>query len=566
MKNRFLKSLLLLLPLAAAEARSISPLDHPADPQLRLHAGLDWLLERDRRAPAASWPAARSPVLSAESGPRSSLASQDLDSNGLARWAPARWTQPDLALALAPVLTVRDWKSRESGMQEAGNGLDLEALWLDQWAVQLSFRDAQLTGDLAARNHPGFERSTSWLWQETSPDGRSLTHDETLARLGWAHALGSESTLRVSIGREQPTWGPGLLGGVILRGERAPGINLFRTSLDSGDLAFTFIMAELESQLVDSLALHADPVRVRQPWRQKWLVGHRLDLRGKSWAAGLGELVVVGDEFPGPGYLNPVNFLWSEQHASGDRDNTLLFADLRVRLPRWLPGPGMLYGELSMDDYTLGDFGSDAEGQKTATLLGLAWAPPLEVLNPLGGTGRRSIWFIAEQRRIRPWFGSHFHQISSYTHGGQSLMGAGQPNSRLLDLALKLDQRTSSTRIGAITLEPGLLGLSLEGGQSLHGANPPGLNIGGRIDEGHREGIDPDHVRLLEGILERQDWRRLRLDCRQPLSLVFSGRQRPAGVLQLDLAVARWNGHALAPGGEWVREFRIGWSSGSGTP
>lgn len=560
-----MKSVPLLFTLAlagwvSAAASAVLPLFEDGGAALRRARDLAWLAQDSLSAPPALWPR-RPSEPGQDPDPRLGWTAQRRGPRGLPADAPLAQHPGDLELALCPVLTVGRWSSDNAVLEETGNGLDLEARFLDHLGVQFAFRDAGLEGDLGARQHPAYEPWRTWLWQEVAPEGNSLTHDETRARLLWAAPLGRRSILELGLSRDQPIWGPGLLGGVILRGEQTPALNRVHASLASGPLTFTTQVAELESRLLDSLAIHPDPVEVREPWRQKWLVGHRVEWTGRHGALGLGELVVVGDELPGLGYLNPVNFLWSEQHAAGDRDNTLIFVDARLRLPRILPGRGQLHGELCLDDYTLGDLGSSAEGQKTATLLGLAWSPPTGLL----GTGpTRSLWLIAEQRRIRPWFGSHFHQINAYSHGSQSLLGA-QPNSRLLDLALCLDQALPAARLAFLGLEPGLLGLDLEGGHSRHGANPPGLNIGGSLDLAHRWGIDPDEVDFLAGTLERLDYRRLRLSLAQPLRLHARSRSLPFGVLTLETSLARWHGYGLAPGGETVREFALAWTLG-GTP
>lgn len=566
MSFRTSSSLALLLALATvahpAGQPPLSPLADMGNGGLRRARLLGWLEGDSLALPA--WPLARPAGRAPGSEPLVAWHLSMQDSLGLGSDAVFRLGTPDLTLAASPVLLASTATAGGLACDAMGNGLDLEARFLDHTAVQFAFRDAQESGDLAVVSHPGLPRSRSWLWQETSPDARSLTHDETRVRLTWAAPVGQQSRLELGLARDQPVWGTGLLGGVILRGEQAPAMNRMHASLASGRLNLLFMAAELESRLIDSLHVHSDPVRVRVPWRQKWLVGHRLDWTGTFGSLGVGELVVVGDEVPGPGYLNPVNFLWSEQHASGDKDNTLLFADARLRFPRQLPGRGQVHGELALDDYTLGDLGSRAEGQKSATLLGLAWSPPDGWLGATGPEPVRRLWLIAEQRRIRPFFGTHFHGINSYSHGGQSLMGSPQPNSRHLDLALLLDQRLPAAGLGFLRLPPSLLSLAIEGGQRLHGANPDGVNVGGDLEQGHREGLDPDVVQLLGGTLERQDFRRLELQWHQPLALGRASSARPAGTLHLGVALARWHGHGMDPAGEWVREFTLAWGLSSG--
>ena len=70
------------------------------------------------------------------------------------------------------------------------------------------------------------------------------------------------------------------------------------------------------------------------------MIAHRLGWSNRHLSLGLGEMILMGDEGIGLGYLNPVNFYWSEQHARGDRENTLLLFDARLRVPSFVPGAG----------------------------------------------------------------------------------------------------------------------------------------------------------------------------------------------------------------------------------
>ncbi len=477
--------------------------------------------------------------------------------DGRSRMALIRHEDRDFSLCLQPLLLAGDWRLQGSGqsLSEAGNGLKVQARWWKHWSLDMDFRDASLEGPLADRWHPGYQRDRDWLWAQVDPAGSSLTHDETRASLRYRRPMGERGDLGVLIGREQPVWGSALLTGLLLRGDQAPPMNLFQIDAGGTRLRARFLLAELESRLIDSLRIQEDPVRSRKPWREKWLAGHRLELSLGAWEFAFSELLILGDEKPGLGVLNPVNFYWSEQHAAGDRDNTLLFFDVSRSLPQWLPGRGRIYGELGVDDYTLGDFGSQAEGQKTAMLAGLAWSPKgLAPGNPWleGWTG------TLEMRRIRPWYGSHFYLANVYSHGEQPLAGA-RPNSRMLDWEIARSQLLPAIgprkglRLGVSDLR-----LSWRGGHHLHGRNPAGENIGGELMLGHREGIDPTEVPLLAGELETRDLRRWTLEWRLPFQWVGASGSRSLGLLGAEASFSRWGLHdRRSSRRDLVREFRL---------
>jgi hypothetical protein len=530
-------------------------LDGPRGLGLQPALSLAWLLERGASAPPVAWPLPRRDWLAAPPTPTLAWQARARPWQGQAdTLRPAGLLSAQIAelrAALDPRLESAAWRLEadpDGRLSEAGNGVEGEALFGDAVGAWMRFRDGGLSGDLDVRRHALFREDEIWLWSQVQPGGE-LTHDETRAGVVLAGEVGSGGSWSLALLREHLRWGATPGRSAQLQGERAPSVPHLQLRLESGSLSFVQTLGELFSAEPDSLALRPEASGLLKPaWREKWLVAHRLEWRGRDLAISIGEVVLIGDRRPGPGWWIPANFFWSEQHAEQDQDNTLLMADLRWRLPAALPGSWMLSAELAVDDYALAELGQDLEGQKTAGALALDGLPLPVWRHPDGRVGGLALgawrlpglsWIGCQQTRARPYFGTHFYAASRYSHGAASLGPFVQPNARATELRWRHEWSPARPlRLAGVRVDPLLL-LSAEHLHWVQGQNPadPFVNVGGDLLMPHREGLDGDEAPFLAG---RQMTRRgvtLRLEAGLRLESV---RGRPLGVLQVRLERQSW--------------------------
>lgn len=549
-------------------------LDSPLVPGLVPALGTAWLLDPHCPPPPAAWPLPRHVWRNAPSTPTLSW---------LSRARP--WSRPDdaaaargllairsgdFAAALDPRLELATWRldgDADGSLAEAGNGLEAEAIWAGRAAFWLHVRDMGLEGDLDRRFHPLWREDDRWLWEQ-SGDG-TLTHDESRAGATLWGQAGATSTWQISLGSDHLHWGTGTGRSVLIRGEQAPAVSHLRLSLESGRLSLLQIVGELASGEAGTIMPNPQhPADPKVLPREKWLVAHRLEWRGDQVALGLGEAVVVGDRRPGPGYLVPAGFLWSQQHAQGDLDNTLLFADLRWRLPARLPGAWMLSGELAVDDYTLGEWGRALEGQRTASRFALDGCP-LPVWRRgdgrIGGMKLGSLalpglgWLGVQHTRARPYFGAHRWQVSQWSHGHATLGPFDDPNTRATEWRWRHEWSADRPLVlPGLRADPLIL-ISANHFHLVHGANPAGRNVGGDRALAHREGVDEDEAPFLAGHLEKR--RGIELGCSVGL-LLSTASGRDLGVLRLEADWIQWRreGEEAATRVEGLSSWRLSWA------
>jgi len=529
-------------------------------------AARDWLLDPAASAPPAVWPLPRQVWLESTHGPRLRWLEHARPLAGERPWSG--WRKDGLALAAGPRLESSAWSfsgEHPGSLSEGANGLDLELARDGALGAWLHMRDAGVSGDSLPRTLPLWRERESWLWSQVQDDG-SLTHDEARAGLGLVLPLGG-ARAHVSLVREHLRWGPGLLRTTEIQGDRAPSLPMFLLQAEAGPFYFSQAVGELFSGEADTVLARRDATGlVKVPWREKWLAAHRLDIRGAWGGLGLGEILVLGDRGPGPGALIPTGLLWSEQHAAGDRDNVLIFLDGRLRLPRALPGAWQVYGELCVDDYSISDWGQDLEGQKIASLAGLSGCPLPAAGGPSGSAAMQLgslrlpglSWLTVEHTRVRPYFGTHFFAADRYDHGGRALGATPEPNTRATDWEWRHEAPGPRLRLGRLALD-GQWTARLGGGHLVHGANPPGGNVGGDRLLPWREGIDDPRAPFLAGRRETtREWR-TGLEARWRVDW----RGRGLGSLALEMG---WTRQHLETAGapatvETLREGRLRWVS-----
>ncbi len=294
--------------------------------------------------------------------------------------------------------------------------------------------------------------------------GDHLEHDETEAFLSLALPDGL-----VGFGKMATVWGPGRWGHLLLS-NAAPSFDQFRLQVRAGRFSLVW--------LYGFLRFYQDPNHHTLPPPKKAITAHRLVFRARhNLTLAFAEAVVFGRRWFVPSYANPIMFYRSAEHFWGDEDNAVMGGDIR-----WRPVPGLeLYGEGLLDDFSVKKAGTGWYGDKWAVLLGArgAWAF-------LGGDWTATL----EYARIRPYVYSHKDSLTSYAHFVTVLGHPAGPNSEVWKA--EVVYRPAWRWSVAVGVE-----------SRRHGANPPGLNIGGNWQQGHLYG-DPERVAFLDGLREWQ--------------------------------------------------------------
>ncbi|NQV50331.1 MAG: hypothetical protein HQ507_07525 [Candidatus Marinimicrobia bacterium] len=174
-------------------------------------------------------------------------------------------------------------------------------------------------------------------------------------------------------------------------------------------LRFKFIHARLSP----NDAPVADTINVRRN-----LSAHRVefDLNSKFEFA-FSEMVVYAYRDFELGYLNPVNFLFAEEQASGDLDNKLMALDFK-----WRALPGLTtYGTWFFDELDFWKLFSGWWGNKFVFQLGATYYPKANLPS-----------INLEYTTARPWTYSHKSPINSYTSAGRILGLIDGPNTSTL--------------------------------------------------------------------------------------------------------------------------------------
>lgn len=502
-------------------------------------ASRSWLLEPAASPLPAAWPLPRRAWLEAPRTPSLDWLRASRPLAGEAKAWPSL-CRDSLQVALGLRLEQHSWRLQQDStgsLREMANGLDLELSWSRHGAAWLHVRDAGLEGGEAWTRLKVFQERESWLWSEVQVDA-SLTHDEQRTGVVLESPLGG-GRVRLALLRDHLRWGSGLLRTTLLQGNRSPAWSQVLLQAEWGPLHFSQSVGELFSGEPDSSRLQRDESGLAKlPWREKWLAAHRVEWTAPWGGLGFSELWVIGDRRPGPGACLPAGLYWSEQHAQGDRDNVLLGLDGRLRLPAALPGAWELHAELTLDDYTLGDLGSEEEGQRSAWLAGVSGCPlpvePGQAAMSLGSLRLPGLsWLTVEWSAVRPYMYGHFYDANRFDHGGLSLGATPQPNTRVLDWEWRHESATPGLRAGSLHLS-GLGVLRLAGSRLVHGANPPGENVGGDRLLPHRDGLDASHAPLLAGLREEEDWLRGGLE----LAWRVEWREHLLGSLWLEAGLA----------------------------
>jgi hypothetical protein len=270
-------------------------------------------------------------------------------------------------------------------------------------------------------------------------------------------------------------WGPGRSGQLLLS-DWGPPFHQVQFNLNLGKtlrLAYVFGSLETFPLISDSLYTHVGYTRTIE--HSKYLAAHRLEWDPHPrLRLAFSESVIFGDRNPELAYLIPINFFYSAQHDLGDEDNFMMSLEAT-----WIPVSRLkAYGQLLIDDVTLGKLGTDWYGNKLGWLGGLNWVEPLGVAN---------VDATLEMAQIRPFVYTHQYPVNVYKNWNAPLGYHYGPNSQpvMTDLRWRPHRR---------------LALEATWTNLLHGANPDSLhNAGGDINQPHALN-DPTDVPFLGGL------------------------------------------------------------------
>jgi len=264
-----------------------------------------------------------------------------------------------------------------------------------------------------------------WAFLDIEPGARSVSYDISESFVQWYGR-----NISVALGRGRHQWGPGRFGQLFLSAEGPPFDYARLDAVLRGPrglaLYYTFLQGVLKP--VDAPGDTLYPVangRLRIIDARKFFSAQRFELRARSnLLLGFSQGVIYGDRGVELAYFTPLSFLYSVQHAQGDKDNLLLSFDAT-----WQPFCGLVtYGELLVDDMALAEFFSNAARNRSAFTLGLH-AIPLPAWRFLDAQ--------AEYTRVRPFVYSHVFPVNRYMHWESPLGYTLEPNSEFITCQLR---------------------------------------------------------------------------------------------------------------------------------
>lgn len=292
---------------------------------------------------------------------------------------------------------------------------------------------------------------------------------------GAGHVRADFDAVAAEIGREPLHLGAGGERSLLLGGPLPSNFDYLRFGIGIGPVTFSHVHA----------ALLADPTGagagIAAEIPQKFVATHLLTVGPFAGIRlSLGEAVIYSGRGFEIGYLNPLNFMKSQEHFLRDRDNSYMYLAASAVPVRGV----MLEGEFMLDDLIFSQIGKGYWGNKTAWRLGARLtAVPLEFVDA-----------GISYTRLEPYVYSHFNSTNAYRHDGSMLAASGlEPNSYMIDLDLAFHPSAN-------------LSIRLNAGFGQHGANETrdGMvvrNVGGDVLRTF-DTLSVPEVVFLDGTLE----------------------------------------------------------------
>ncbi len=249
---------------------------------------------------------------------------------------------------------------------------------------------------------------------------------------------------------------------------------------------FDFAQMQIKYNIFNFSYLHAKLIQDENPQNEtkrdvleKYFVFHRLSAQiTKNTNFSLGELAIYSNRGIDLSYVNPFVFFKSIEHYNQDRDNTILFTDIKIdNLLNFMS----FYGSLFVDDMDFGKIGSGWYGNKTMWDFGISFIPSVF----------ESDFFSAQYIHIEPYFYTHHLFGNNFTHFDKLLNDNLMPNSELFGLLYQFSvTRDLDFEINYKFYQNGKNTLD-ENGEVEE-------NVGGDINFGHRT-EDATKIHFLQG-------------------------------------------------------------------
>ncbi|MEA3286943.1 MAG: hypothetical protein U9Q77_06165 [Candidatus Marinimicrobia bacterium] len=233
--------------------------------------------------------------------------------------------------------------------------------------------------------------------------------------INWGYPVSSlvytPADFSLGIHRQPVYWGYSPANSPILSDNTAPLPHLQWTT-EMAHLRFKFIHARLtpnESPVSDTLNIRRN------------LSAQRVEFDiSPNFEFAFNEMVIYAYRDFELGYLNPVNFLFAEEHVQGDLDNKLMAIDFKWRV---LPGLTS-YGTWFFDELDFWKLFSGWWGNKFVFQLGATYFPVANLPS-----------VNIEYTAARPWTYSHLNPVNSYTSAGRLLGLQDGPNTTRLSMS-----------------------------------------------------------------------------------------------------------------------------------
>lgn len=248
-------------------------------------------------------------------------------------------------------------------------------------------------------------------------------------------------------------------------------------NLHYSNLSFSYFHGKLHGRKftkIDSVSGGINTVE------NKFIGYHRIGFNPSSdFQLGVGEMIIYANRSIDLGYLNPFVFYKTIEHENQDRDNSILFLDLKNNSIKGVN----FFLTLLIDDLSAGKIGKGWWGNQ------VLWNFSTSVYEAIDCV---PIDFHFEYSRIEPYVFTHRLNSNNFTNSSFNLSQFNFPNSHTF--YFQADYRISNRINGAVSYD-----------YTVHGANlldANGIvikNVGGDVNLGHRT-QDATEVKFLDGV------------------------------------------------------------------
>lgn len=218
-----------------------------------------------------------------------------------------------------------------------------------------------------------------------------------------------------TIGRETREMGAGIFQKIFISNVSQP-FDALSLGVRFSSFEYKFTHGSLLSASLDSNITQGFNTTIAD----KFLVMHRFAFLPSWGEISLWESVIYSNRSIDFGYLNPLSFLKSLEHALRDRDNSMMGFDATIR-----PFHNFqLKGSFLLDDIIIGDIGKGFWSNKTAWSIASTYSfdAPFDI--------------GVEYARVEPYTYSHFNHLNTYSNDKGLLGSIIQPNSDMFGVLI----------------------------------------------------------------------------------------------------------------------------------